>query len=178
MNKFRLFWIALLLLTASSALSQDISYEFDHTADFSKFKTYKWITLESVAPIEGLTDEQIKAALGAALTRKGLTKVEGDSAADLLIGYQTTEHFEEQFAGYPGWSPGPGWHSTGSGKAWELHKGKLAVAMYDVAKHELVWRGVASKAYPKAYPQPEKRQKNLSKAVDKLMENYPPPAQK
>lgn len=46
---------------------------------------------ESEAPIEGLTDEQIKAALGAALTRKGPTKVEGDSAADLLIGYQTTE---------------------------------------------------------------------------------------
>jgi hypothetical protein len=38
----------------------------------------------------------------------------------------------------------------------------------------LVWRGVASKALdPKASP--EKRQKNLDKAVAKLMKNYPPP---
>ena len=173
MSRFRFFCIACLLLTASSALSQDIRYNFDATADFSKFRTYKWVTLKSAAPIEGLTDEQIEAALGAALARKGLTKVEGDSAADLLIGYQTTERYEEQFAGYPGSSVGPGWRSTGSGKAWEIHKGELAVAMYDAPKHELVWRGVASKAYPKV--QPEKRQENLNKAVEKLMKNYPPP---
>ena len=176
MSKFRLFCVALLLLTASGALSQDIRYNFDNTADFSKFRTYKWVTLKSEAPIEGLTDEQIKAALGAALTRKGLTKVEGDSAADLLIGYQTTERYEEQFAGYSGWSPGPGWRGTDSGKAWEIHEGELTVAMYDAAKHELVWRGVASKAYPKV--QPEKRQENLNKAVEKLMKNYPPPVNK
>lgn len=178
MTIFRLFCTALLLLTANSALSQDVSYDFDHTADFSKFKTYRWVTLKSEAQIETLTDEQVKAALGAALTRKGLTKVEGDSAADLLIGYQTTEHDEEQVAGYPGFSPGPGWHSTGSsGKVWEIRKGELAVVMYDAAKHELVWRGVASKAYPKVV-QPEQRQKNLDKAVEKLMKNYPPATQK
>jgi len=39
--------------------------------------------------------------------------------------------------------------------------------MYDSAKKELVWRGVASKTIdPKA--KPEKQQKNITKAVDKL----------
>ena len=175
MREFRLFFIALLLMAASSALSQDISYDFDHTADFSKFRTYKWVTLKSDAPIEGLTDEQVKAALGAALARKGLTKVAGDSAADLLIGYQTTGHYEEQFAGMPGWSAGPGWHSTDGGKAWTIYEGELAVAMYDPANHHLIWRGVASKPLdPKANA--EKRQKNLNKAVAKLLKNYPPAA--
>ena len=47
--------------------------------------------------------------------------------------------------------------------------------MYDAAKHELVWRGVARNTLDfKANP--EKRQKNLDKAVAKLMKNYPPPA--
>ena len=156
MSEFRFFFVALLLLAASSALSQDIRYNFDGTTDFSKFRTYKWVTLMSEAPIEKLTDKQIKAALNAALARKGLTKIDGDSTADLLIAYQTTGHHEEQFAGL-GWSPGPGWRSTGSGKSWTIYKGELAVAMSDAAKQVLVWRGVARKALdPKAAP--EKRQ--------------------
>ena len=45
--------------------------------------------------------------------------------------------------------------------------------MYDSAKKELVWRGTASKTLdPKA--KPEKQQKNLAKAVEKLLKNYPP----
>ena len=185
MSRFRLFYIALLLLTASSALGQDIRYNFDDTADFSKFRTYKWITLKSEAPIEKLTDEQIKAALDAAFARKGLTKVDGDSAADLLIGYQTTGQYQEKFAGLdPGWSTGPGWSAAGwhvpgggsvtTGKS-DIYKGELAVDMYDATKHDLVWRGVASKTLdPKATQ--KKRQKNLDKAVAKLMRNYPLPS--
>jgi hypothetical protein len=175
----------LLLLTASSALSQDIRYNFDGTAEFSKFRTYKWVTLNSEAPIDKLTDEQIKAALNAAFARKGLTKVDGDSASDLLIGYQTTKHINEKFAGFdPGWSTGPGWYvagwhvpgvgSTTTTATSGIYKGELAVDMYDAAKHELVWRGVASKALD-SKAKPQKRQKNLDKAVAKLMQSYPPP---
>jgi hypothetical protein len=91
MNKFPLFYIALLLLMASSALSQDVTFKFDDTADFSKFKTYKWVYFKSVAPIDNLTDEQIKAAVDAALAHKGLTRVDVDTA-DLFIGYQTKMH--------------------------------------------------------------------------------------
>jgi hypothetical protein len=37
-----------------------------------------------------------------------------------------------------------------------------------------VWRGTASKTLdPKA--KPEKKQKNITKAVQKLLKNYPPP---
>jgi hypothetical protein len=40
-----------------------------------------------------------------------------------------------------------------------------------------VWRGSASKTLdPKA--KPEKRQKNLGKAMAKMFKNYPPPAKK
>ncbi len=171
MSRFRLFCIAWLLITASSALSQVIHYSFDDTENFSKFKTYKWVTLKNETRIDELTDQQIKAALDAAFARKGLTKIDGDSAADLLIGYQTTGQYDQQF----GWAPGPGWRATGGGKSWIIYKGELAVAMSDAAKHGLVWRGVASKALdPKANP--GKRQKNLDKAVAKLMKNYPPPS--
>jgi hypothetical protein len=47
--------------------------------------------------------------------------------------------------------------------------------MYNSAGKDLVWRGVVSKTLdPKA--KPEKRQKNLTKALTKLFKNYPPTA--
>jgi hypothetical protein len=49
--------------------------------------------------------------------------------------------------------------------------------MYDAAKRDLVWRGVASKTLD-AKAKPGERQKNLNKAVAKLMKNYPPPMKK
>ena len=170
MRTFPLFCIAVVLL-AGSAVSQDVRYNFDSTADFSKFKTYKWITLNSEAPIDKLTDEQIKAALDAGLARKGLTKVDTDRA-DLFIGYQTTEHIKQQFGGRDPLSVGPGWNGS-SDSIRTVYKGELAVDMYDSANQHLIWRGVASKSLDPNAPS-EKRQKNLDKAVNKLIKDYPP----
>ena len=186
MEKFRLFCVAVLLLTAGSALSQDVRYKFDKTADFSKFKTYVWVAIKNAAPVDDLTDKQIKAALDAQLAQKGLTKVEGDNT-DLFIGYQVAVGSQQQLTVYSsGWGYGPGWYGGGwygptggitTGQTSTIYTGQLDVDLYDAAKRELVWRGVASKTLdPKA--KPEKRQKNLDKAVAKLMKNYPPPAQK
>ena len=175
MNKLPLFCIILALL-AINAKSQDVRYNFDNTANFSKFKTYKWITLKSEAPIDKLTDEQIKAALEAGLSRKGLTKVDADRA-DLFIGYQTTEHIDEQFGGRDSpYSVGPGWNGSPD-SIRTVYKGQLAVDMYDPANQHLIWRGVASKSLDPKAPA-EKRQKNLEKAVSKLMKDYPPPTNK
>jgi hypothetical protein len=187
MSKFPLFCITILLLTAGSVFSQDVHYNFDNMAGFSKFKTYKWVTLKSEAPIDKLIDEQIRATLDTALAPKSLTKVGSDSTVDLFIGYQTTEHIDEKFAELgPGWSVGPGWFPGGwygptggttVGKNSLICRGELAVDKYDPANQHLIWRSVASKTLdPKALP--DKRQKNLNKAVAKLMKNYPPPATK
>ena len=63
--------------------------------------------------------------------------------------------------------------TTTTGSTSTIYVGQLGLDMYDSAKKELVWRGVASKTIdPKA--KPEKQQKNITKAVDKLLKNYPP----
>jgi len=45
--------------------------------------------------------------------------------------------------------------------------------MYDSTNKDLVWRGVASKTIDEK-AKPEKQEKNLKKAVAKLLKNYPP----
>jgi hypothetical protein len=45
MQRFRIFSVVTLLLAAGSSLAQDVRYNFDKNADFSKFKTYKWVPI-------------------------------------------------------------------------------------------------------------------------------------
>jgi len=60
-----------------------------------------------------------------------------------------------------------------TGSTTTIYTGQLVIDMYDSAKKDLVWRGTVSKTIdPKASP--EKQQKNLTKAVAKLLKNYPP----
>lgn len=184
MKKLSFIWMAMLLMLAGSALAQDVRYNFDKDTDFSKFKTYKWVTLKDAPTVNDLVDKQIKDAIDAQLATKGLSKVDGDNA-DLFIGYQAGIGTEKQFTSFnSGWGYGPGWYGRGwygpgggmtTGQTSTIYTGQLALDMYDSAHKDLVWRGVASKTIdPKA--KPDKQQKNLNKAVAKLLKNYPPKA--
>lgn len=175
-----------LLLAATSALCQDVRYNFDKNADFSKFKTYKWVTLKGATTVNDLVNKQIMDAVDAELATKGLTKVDDDSA-NLYIGYQAGIGQEKEFTSFnSGWGYGGGWYrggwygapggmSTTTGTTSTIYIGQLALDMYDSANHSLTWRGVASKTIDEK-AKPDKQQKNLAKAVRKLLKNYPPPA--
>jgi hypothetical protein len=184
----RLFTVlcVMVLLGATAALAQDVRYNFDKNADFSKYKTYKWVPIKDAAKVSDLVDKQIKDAIDTELATKGLTKVDGDDA-NLFVGYQPAVGEEKQFNSYStGWGYGPGWgggwyggmgSTSTTGTTSTIYKGQLALDMYDSAGHDLVWRGVVSKTIdPKA--KPEKQQKNLAKAVQKLLKNYPPVVKK
>jgi hypothetical protein len=185
MRRLILLAIALLFVAVTSAVAQDVRYDFDKDKDFSKYKTYKWVPIKDADQPNELTAKQITAAIDAELANKGLTKTDLDSA-DLYIGYQTAVGTEKQFTAYnTGWGYGPGWGrgwygyggmatTTTYGSTSTIYIGQLDLSMYDAAQKQLVWRGTASKTLdPKA--KPEKRQKNITKAVQKLLKNYPPP---
>jgi hypothetical protein len=176
--------LLLFLIGAGTALAQDVRYDFDKDKDFSKFKTYKWVPIKGADEPDELTAKQLVAAVDAELVKKGLTKTDPDTA-DLYIGYQTAVGTEKQYTSYStDWGYGPGWGrgwygyggvSTGTtyGSTSTIYVGQLDLSIYDSADKQLVWRGVASKTLdPKA--KPTKKQKNINKAVEKLLNNYPP----
>ena len=182
MKKLAFLTTAFLLLSVSAALAQDVRYDFDKEKDFSKYKTYKWVAIKGADKPDDLTSKKITAAVDADLATKGMTKTEAD-AADLYIGYQTAIGQEKEFTSYnTGWGYGPGWGggwyggggmSTTYGSTSTVYVGQLDVSMYDPAQKQLVWRGVATKTLdPKA--KPEKKEKNITKAVAKLLKNFPP----
>jgi Domain of unknown function (DUF4136) len=175
--------IALSVLALTSVWAQDVRYNFDKNADFSKFKTYKWVTLKDATPVDAIMDKNIKATVDAQLSTKGLTKTDDDTA-DLYIGYQGAVGQEKQFTSFDSsWGYGPGygrgWYGGGptssmsTGQTSTIYIGQLALDMYSSAGKDLVWRGVVSKTLdPKA--KPDKQEKNLNKSVAKLLKNYPP----
>lgn len=179
-----LLWFAIAMFVVSTAaFGQDVRYDFDKGKDFSKYKTYKWVPIKDADKVDDLTAKQITDAVDADLATKGLTKTDSDDA-DLYIGYQTAVGTEKQFTSFnTGWGYGPGWGAgwygyggaggTTYGSTSTVYVGQLDLSMYDSKEKQLVWRGNASKTLdPKA--KPDKKQKNITKAVQKLLKNYPP----
>jgi hypothetical protein len=188
MKKASLLISAFLLVAASSAVAQDIRYDFDKDKDFSKYKTYKWVAIKGAELPDELTQRAITSAIDVQLAAKGLTKTDSDNA-DLYIGYQTAIGQEKEFTAFnTGWGYGPGWgagwygyggmrSTTTYGSTSTVYVGHLDLSLYDPVAKQLVWRGSASKTLdPKA--KPEKKQKNINKAVEKLLKKYPPGVKK
>jgi len=177
---------SLLLLVASSALAQDVRYNYDKSANFAGFKTYKWVVIKGASQLSDLPDRQVKAAVDAELAKKGLSKTDGETA-DLYIGYQAGVGQEKEYTSFDtGWGYGPGWHGAGwygggggmtTGTTSTIYVGQLALDMYSTAPKTLVFRTVASKTLD-TEAKPEKQQKNLTKAVTKMLKNYPPAEKK
>ena len=188
MKRLTLLTVALFVVSATPAVAQDVRYDFDKDKDFSKYKTYKWVPIKGADLPDELTQKAITGAIDAELATKGLTKTDSDNA-DLLVGYQTALGQEKEYTSYnTGWGYGPGWgggwygyggmsSTTTYGSTSTVYVGQLDLSMYDPAAKQLVWRGVATKTLdPKA--KPEKKQKNITKAVAKLLKKYPPEVKK
>lgn len=176
-----------LLLLATGSSAQNVRYNFDKAANFGQYRTYKWVEIKGAPQLNSLVDQQVKSAIESELATKGLVKSAGEDA-NLWIAYQFTSTQEKEFSSYstdfgygPGW--GRGWYGGGMGSTMTtgttttIHIGELALDMYDPAAKQIVWRGTASKTLD-AKAKPDKRQKNLTKGVTKLLKNYPPPPPK
>jgi len=172
-----------ILFLSVSAFAQDVSFNFDMTADFTKYKTYHWEKHPNSKDLDDLMMSQLGAALDAELAKKGLTK-KTDGTSDLAIVYQVAVKQEKELSTFStGYSTGPGWGggyggfyggtSSSTTSVYTITTGTLALDMYDAASKKLVWRGIATKTVD-VKAKPEKRQKNMAKGAEKLFKKYPP----
>jgi len=159
------------LMTSVVTAGQDVHYNFMPGTDFSKYHTYKWVTIEGGAHPNQIVDAQIKQSVDSQLASKGLTKTDSDKA-DLYIGYQVAVDQQKQWNAY-GMGGGLRWGGMGTATSSTINVGTLVLDMYDPSTKQLVWTGTATKTIDPSSNQ-EKNQKNLDKAMQKLLKNYPP----
>jgi hypothetical protein len=170
----------LLLFCHTLAAAQDVRYNFLPGTDFSKYRTYKWVQVPGVQYPNQLLDGQIKQSIDAQLSMKGLRKTEDDNP-DLYLAYQLAIDKEKEWNAFSsggsnwGWGGWGGWGGmqTTTVTSSTINVGTLDLDMYEVSTKKQVWRGEATKTV-KAQKDPRKLQKNMDKAMAKLLKNYPP----
>jgi len=159
------------LMACSTASSQDVHFNSMPGTDFTKYHSYKWVDIEGGSHPNQIVDAQIKQAIDAQLAAKGLTKVDGDKA-DLYVGYQVAVDQQKEWNAY-GMGGGVRWGGMATATSTTIDVGTLVLDMYDPATKQLVWTGTATKTLDPGSNQ-EKQQKNLEKAMQKLLKNFPP----
>jgi hypothetical protein len=171
----------LALFWCTTAMAQDVRYNFKQGTNFSKYQTYKWVRIPNVQYPNQILDQQIMEAIDAQLALKGLRRTEDNP--DLYITYQAAVNQEKQWNSYSsggdmwGWGHWGGWGGMGTTTTTTsstINVGTLSLDLYDVATKEQIWRGDVSKTLGSG-KDPNKVQKNLNKAMAKLFKKYPPP---
>ncbi len=161
-----------LAMLAAPAFAQQVDVNYVPGTDFSKYHSYRWVPVDGAAPVDEITDAQVRQAVDQQLAAKGLAKADADPV-DLYIGYQTAMQQQQQlnaFGGGVGWRFGGGMATV---TTQTIDVGTLAIDVYDPAAKQLLWRGSVTETLH-ASSSPDKKQKELDKAMAKLLKDFPP----
>jgi hypothetical protein len=168
------------LAVAGAAAAQDVNTEFDKAFDFSKVKTfYAKIATGWGNPIgESTVLKDIQNGIAA----KGWSPVaEAQAEVEVLI-HGSTKQRHNLNTFYTGMGGGWGWRgfggmgmATANTSVSDYTEGTLLVDMYDVKTKQLIWRGTAK---DEVKSKQDQREKQVSKASEKLFKKFPPEAKK
>ena len=158
-----------LFCASSLLLAQDVKYNFDPSANFSKYHTYQWVALPTNHP-DQLIDKQIKEYVNGVLASKGMMEVNGNP--DVQVGYQIAVDQEKQ---WNAWGSGGARFGGGFGSATQstINIGELGIDFFDPASKQIVWRGVGSKTVDPS-GNAQKNMERMQKSIAKILKNFPP----
>jgi hypothetical protein len=178
MNRIAFAVAGILVALPALAQAQKTSYDFDKSANFAGYKSYALKDGTKVG--DPLIDNRIVAAIEKELATKGLVK--SDASPDVSIVYHVAFDKQKDITAWSsgggpyGWRWGGGWGTTDV-RVNEILVGTLVIDVADAKKSELVWRGIGVKEVD-TQAKPDKRDKNINEAVQKILKNYPPKVKK
>jgi hypothetical protein len=164
---------ASLVILSTITFAQSVMFDFDKTTDFSKLKTYAWVRGTSVP--DALNHQRIVSAVDTQLRMKGFVQVDASANPDVLVAYHASFDRDLQITGFSsGWG---GYRFAGSrsgtARTEEILTGTLVIDMVNAGTETIVWRGIATKEVD-VDAKPEKRDKDINRAAEKIFKNYPP----
>jgi len=166
--------LGVLIMALGCSPSFTVKEDHDPDAQFDRYYTWYWVedspTQKAVA--EGTQnvrdlDSHIRGLIESEMRKKGLTKVETNPDIELLY-----------HIGLKGDVGGANWDVDylDQVKNSEVYKSSGSVVVIDVIDartHRLVWRGHGTGAV-NVDPTPEMVKKNATRAITKIMDQYPP----
>ncbi len=164
----------ILLLVVASCASIQVTYDYDGTADFGKYKTYSYTEEAKNFPIQELDRTRVLAAIDKQMSAKGFTKSDNpDVLIDLQVKLQQKQTATAtNTGGYGmyryGWGGGTTYVNVEN-----YVEGTLFVNMIDKSTEKLVWQGRGTKTL-EDHPSPEKKEQNINYAIQQIFMKYPP----
>jgi len=160
--------LCVLFAFAAMALGQDVRTDFDRHANFERYHTYSWGKVQTSNP---LWEQRIRDVVDRDLQNKGWQRVEsgGDVVIAAVGSTRNEQEYQTFYNGMGGWRWGGFEETTTTTENYRV--GSLVLDMYEAQNKQLIWRGVSSDTLS---DKPEKNEKSLDKAVDKMLKDFPP----
>jgi hypothetical protein len=172
----KLSLVAALALASTAAVAQDVKTDYDHAANFAAIKTFQ--AKIATGWNNQISEKRVLDEFTQALTEKGWKSVDANPDAVVLLHGATEKQkslntfYSGGYGGYGyrGWG-GMGGMGTATTTTSEFVVGTLVVDIYDAKTKSLMFRGTAT---DELSDKPEKNQKKLQKASDKMFKDFPP----
>ncbi|WP_202731340.1 DUF4136 domain-containing protein [Achromobacter xylosoxidans] len=173
---------SLVTILAACASSPAIKSDYDHQADFSRYRTFGYMSPLGTdkAGYSTLLTERLKDATRGQMEMRGY--VYDAANPDLLVNFngklqqktQVTEappppmgpYYGYRSGFYGGW-PGYGWGDT----VYQYTEGTLNIDLVDARRKQMVWEGVVVGEVQK--PDTATSSQNIDKAVAGIFAKYP-----
>jgi hypothetical protein len=170
-----------ILFAASFTFASDIHVDYDHSANFYKYRTF--MLLKNTETQNPLMDDRIANFVKNQLMAKGLKPV--SDGADLNVSATSSTVKKQIVNTYynDGWGWGPGWRwGWGPGWGWggpgwptayvdTYLESTVIVDLIDASSEKTIWRGTATGSISH---KPEKATKKYAKRIAEMFEEYPP----
>jgi Domain of unknown function (DUF4136) len=170
---------AMFLFLAGVTFAQDVSTDYDKSFDFKTLKTFAVKIGTSWG--NPLSENRVVSAVESEIIKKGWTKTNEDAADAIVMLHGATEQKKDIntfYTGYSGWGY-RGWYGGGMGSAHttvsEYKVGTLVTDIFDAKTKKLVFRAVAQ---DEISDKPEKNEKKIKKATEKVFKKFPPGSEK
>ena len=169
--------LCILLMLVFSVSAQKVNVDWDKGVNFQGYKTYAW---GNNTPAKNpIMNQRIVDGIEAHLAARGMQKVNFKDNPDLIVRYHAATDTQTQINTIDTGMYGPGWRWGGMGSSTtyvdKIPVGNLIVDIGDVKDKKYIWRATASGTIS---DKPEKNEKAISKALDKMFEKFPPPLKK
>lgn len=170
----KFFQILVLMLLIVSCAPIRVSYDFDKSTDFSKYKTYNYYA-DMKTGLSDLDTKRFLDALDTKMKAKGFSLAE---KPDFFIDIKSSE-FQSAQRNTVGVGLGGGGRNVGGGVSIGIPVGQagvnrqITIDFVDENGKGLFWQAVSESSYtPNASP--ENREARLNAIIDKVLVNYPP----
>ena len=181
-----------LFLMGCAKMPVDVSTDFDKSANFSRYTTFKWYQdtpsarRDSTRTYDTFLDRRMRSAVESNLTTKGMRLVATNP--DLLVAYDVKVVTRQEVR--PDYTYAPGYYGYGWWYGYRYNYGysRFAAPMYidqyqdgtviidliDAKDNELVWRGWGRMEVGSA----NVSETEINRIVGKILSEYPPGAKK